>query len=108
MKKTLTLFLLTIILTLNACAPLVTTTAAPLLTTEPAAFVETQIPIAVSPTEMNPSAIQNLYVNNTFGLGFQYPSNLFVLDYVSDDTIRIEIGSDKVYPYVTDPSERIN
>jgi hypothetical protein len=108
MKKTLTLFLLIIILTLNACAPRVTTTSAPLLTTEPAAFVETQIPIAVSPTEMNPSAIRKLYANNAFGLSFQYPSNWFVLDYVSDDTIRIEIGSDKVYPYGTDPLERIN
>lgn len=108
MKKTLTLFLLIIILTLNACAPLVTTTSAPLLTTEPAAFVETQIPIAVSPTEMNPSAIRKLYANNAFGLSFQYPSNWFVLDYVSDDTIRIEVGSDKVYPYGTDRLERIN
>ena len=108
MKKTLTLFLLTIILTLNACAPLVTTTSAPILITESATYVETQIPIAVSPTEMNPSATQKLYTNNAFGLGFQYPSNWFVLDYVSDDTIRIELGSDKVYPYGTDPSERIN
>jgi hypothetical protein len=109
MKKTLTLFLLMMmILTLNACAPLVTATSAPLPTTEPAAFVETQIPIVVSPTEMNPSAIRKLYANNAFGLSFQYPSNWFVLDYVSDDTLRIEVGSDKVYPYGTDPSERIN
>ena len=107
MKKTLILFLLIIILTLNACAPLVTTTSAPILITESATYEETQIPIAVSPTEMNPSATQKLYTNNAFGLGFQYPSNWFVLDYVSDDTIRIELGSDKVYPYGTDPSERI-
>ncbi len=115
MKKTLTLFLLIMVLTLNACAPPLATTSAPLRITESATvvetqipIVETQIPIAVSPTATSPSAMQKLYTNNAFGLGFQYPANWFVMDYVSEDTIRVELGSDKVYPYGTDPSERIN
>lgn len=103
MKKTLTLYLL-IILTLYACAPLAT----PLPAIEPAESGETQIPDVVPPAETNPSANREPYANEAFGLGFQYPSDWFVLDYVSGDTIRVEVGSDKVYPYGTDPAERID
>jgi hypothetical protein len=48
------------------------------------------------------------YSNSTFGLGFQYPSSWFGPDeYVSDQSLRVEVGSDKVYPYGTDRTEQI-
>ena len=48
------------------------------------------------------------YANSTFGLGFQYPSSWFGPDeYVSDQSLRVEIGSDVVYPYGTDRLEQI-
>ena len=48
------------------------------------------------------------YANSTFGLGFQYPSGWFGPDeYVSDQSLRVEVGSDKVYPYGTDKTEQI-
>jgi hypothetical protein len=103
MKKTLMLYLL-MILALYACTPLET----PLPAIEPAASGETQMTDAVPPAEKNPSTNLERYANNAFGLSFQFPSDWFVLDYVSGDTIRIEVGSDIVYPYGTDPAERIN
>ena len=106
MKMTLTVFLLMMFVTLNACAPLVTATLTPLPTNEPAAYVDTQNTIAVSPTEVNQSADWNSYANNTFGFGFQYPSNSFgPSEYVSDNTLRVEVGSDKVYPYGESPEQ---
>ena len=106
MKKTLTLFLLISIFTISACAPLVNAAREPLPATEPAASVETQIPVAVSPTEVDQPTILKLYTNSAFGLGFQYPSNWFGPDeYVSGETIRVSVGSDKVYPYGEAPEQ---
>jgi len=103
MKKTIALFLLIMILTLNACAPLAPVT---LPITDTAVSVETQIPTVVLPTEVDQSATWKLYTNNTFGFGFQYASNWFgPSEYISDGTLRIEVGSDKVYPY-GDPPEQ--
>jgi len=48
------------------------------------------------------------YANSTFGLGFRYPSGWFGPDeYVSDQNLRVEVGSDRVYPYGTDRMEQI-
>ena len=48
------------------------------------------------------------YTNSAFGLGFQYPSSWFGPDeYISDQSLRVEIGSDVVYPYGTDRLEQI-
>ena len=106
MKKTITLFLLMMILTLNACAPLATTTPVSLPTTVTAISVETQIPTAVLPTEVDQSATWKLYTNNTFGLGFQFPSNWFgPEEYISGQTLRVEVGSDIVYPYGEIPGQ---
>jgi len=45
-----------------------------------------------------------LYTNSTFGFGFQFPAEWFgPEEYVSDGTLRVEIGSDKVYPYGEPP-----
>ena len=106
MKKTFTLFLLMIALTLNACTPRVPASSTPLPRTEPATLVATQVPSPVSPTEVKPSANQKPYTNNTFGLSFQYPSTWFGPgEYVSDETLRVEGGSDKVYPYGEPPTQ---
>jgi hypothetical protein len=106
MKKLLTISLLMIVLLINACTPLATTTSAPPPSVEPTLFVETQIPVPVSPTEANPSATQKTYTNDLFGLSFQYPSDWYGPgEYVSDETLRVEIGSDVVYPYGEQPEQ---
>jgi hypothetical protein len=106
MKKALTMILLLIILTMNACAPQMTAAPTPLSTAEPTASVDTQTPIPVSPTEVDPSAVQKRYTNKPFGLSFQYPSNWFGPDeYGSGQTLRVSVGSDKVYPYGEPPEK---
>jgi hypothetical protein len=77
MKKTLTLFPLMIVLILNSCTTLVPVPSTPLPSTEATTSIETQVLTPVSPTEVNPSALQKPYTNNIFGLSFQYPSNWF-------------------------------
>lgn len=106
MKKTIPLFLLMTILVLNACAPLTTSAPATPTSNEPAASIETQIPAAVVPTEVDQSAALKLYTNNTFGFGFQYPSNWFGPgEYISEGSLRVEVGSDVVYPYGEPPEQ---
>jgi len=106
MIKTITLFLLLMILTINACAPLAPATPITLPTTEIAVSVASQIPTAVLPTEVVQSTTWKLYTNNTFGFGFQYASNWFGPgEYISDGTLRVEVGSDKVYPYGEPPEQ---
>jgi hypothetical protein len=106
MKKTLPLLLVLIIFTINACTSPVTATPAPLPATVPAASGGTQIPIHGSPTEVDQSATWKLYTNSAFGLGFHYPSNWFGPgEYVSDETLRVEVGSDMVYPYGEPPEQ---
>jgi hypothetical protein len=106
MKKLLTISLLMIVFTINACAPFATTTSAPLPSIEPALFIETQIPVPASPTETNPSSTRKIFTNDTFGLSFQYPSNWYGPgEYASDGTLRVEVGSDVVYPYGETPEQ---
>lgn len=93
------------IFVLNACTPLATATSVT-LPTETAASVATQIPIAVLPTEVAQSATWKLYTNTAFGFGFQYAANWFgPSEYISDRTLRVEVGSDKVYPYGEPPEQ---
>jgi hypothetical protein len=115
MKKYLLLFLLSIGLALNACTPLATATPTPLPATvtltplsipEPTRPIETQIPTSVPQTEVNPSANLKQYRNDEFGFGFQFPSNWYgPSEYVSGETLRIEVGSDVVYPYGERPEQ---
>jgi hypothetical protein len=96
LQKILPAFVLMIMLATTACATHVIANPTPL----PAATVETQIPMPVSPTETLQSASLKQYTNSVFGLSFQYPSNWFGPDeYGSDQTLRVSVGSDKVYPY---------
>jgi hypothetical protein len=102
MKKTLTLSLFTVIFTISACAPQVTATPTPL----PAVTEVTQVPVTEIPTVIDQSAIQKSYTNSAFGFGFQFPSSWFgPEEYVSDGTLRVEVGSDKVYPYGEPPEQ---
>lgn len=106
MKQTLSISLLIIILAMSACAPLATATPTPLPTTKPTAFVATQIPSPLAPTKTNPPVTHKSYTNAMFELGFQYPVNWFgPSEYVSEATLRVEIGSDKVYPYGERPEQ---
>jgi hypothetical protein len=108
MKKTISLILMVIVLSITACAPLATGIPTPLPATQPAATVETPTPIVVMPTVVNQSATWKQYANNAFGFSFQYPMGWFGPDeYVSDQTLRVSVGSDVVYPYGTDRTEQI-
>lgn len=100
MKKLMTIPLLVIGLALSACTPLAARTSVPLPDVEPVVIMETQSPDALSP------ASPNQYTNDQFGLAFEYPSNWFgPSEYVSDGTLRVEIGSDTVYPYGERPEQ---
>ncbi|MBC7877736.1 MAG: hypothetical protein H7Y59_11260 [Anaerolineales bacterium] len=101
MKKPFPLFLLMSILTINACAPLEAPT-----TPEPVVSVVTEVPTVVLPTAADQASDLKLYANSTFGLGFQYPSSWYGPDeYVSEQTLRVAIGSDVVYPYGEPPAQ---
>ena len=94
MKNTLSLSLVVFIFAVSACAPQLTATPLPVATEAP------QIPMTEVPAEKS-------YTNSAFGFGFQFPSSWFgAEEYISDQTLRVEVGSDKVYPYGTDPAER--
>lgn len=116
MKKTFTLFTLIMALTISACVPQVIDTPA-LLTVEPTqvAVIEspatespaTEAPMFESPVPMDPSGMKS-YTNSQFGLSFQFPATWFgPEEYISEQSLRVEVGSDHVYPYGTDPSLRI-
>jgi hypothetical protein len=99
MKKTLTLPLFLIVLIVSACGPQTTPT--------PIEAEATQIPATQSPATEQPADLKT-YSNSELGLGFQFPSSWFgPEEYVADQTLRVEVGSDKVYPYGTSPEERI-
>ena len=95
-----------IVLISNACTPRATATSVPLPSPHPITPVEMQLPTPVSPTEVNPSAAKKLYTNDLFGLSFQYPSSWYgPSEYVSDRSLRLEVGSDVVYPYGERPEQ---
>lgn len=102
MKKTLSLFILTHILLISACSFSVNTD--PVLPT-PTTFHATQ----ASPTGTVQASTTNTYSNSQFGLSFQFPAGWFgPEEYIADQTLRLEVGSDKVYPYGTGPEDRIS
>ncbi|HSR20096.1 MAG TPA: hypothetical protein VLL49_04205 [Anaerolineales bacterium] len=100
MKKTPALLPLTLALALSACSPQPAPVAEPPPATEPAAVA--------TPTAADQTADWKLYQNADFGLSFRVPAGWFgPEEYVSDRMLRVEIGSDNVYPYGTDPLERV-
>jgi len=101
MKKTFPLFYLLIFLSLIACS-LPGLAIAP----QPSPSEIPQVATVELPTAEIPA--QKTYTNSTFGFGFQFPPNWFGPDeYISDQTLRVEIGSDMVYPYGTGLDERV-
>jgi hypothetical protein len=106
MKKVLILSLSMIVLIIIACTPRATAISAPLPSPTPSTAMETQTPIPVALTEVNPSTETKLYTNDLFGLSFQYPSSWYgPSQYVSDRSLRVEVGSDVVYPYGERPEQ---
>lgn len=101
MKKTFTLFIVAHILIICACSFSVNTN--PVLPT--ATAVEAT---PVLPTATVQASTDNTYSNSQFGLSFQFPAGWFgPEEYIADQTLRVEVGSDKVYPYGTGLEERI-
>jgi hypothetical protein len=68
----------------------------------------TQAPTEVPPTQVEPTPALAQYANDAFGLSFAYPSSWYGPDeYIVDQTLRLEVGSDVVYPYGTGLDERV-
>jgi hypothetical protein len=75
-----------------------------------ATALQTSPPVTETDTPVDTEAqSQQQYVNDVFGLSFRYPVNWFgPEEYVSEQILRVEVGSDQVYPYGTDPLERLD
>ncbi len=77
-------------------------TAVELPTLTPAAADAT----ATQPAPAGDSSMQT-YTNPDFGLSFRFPAGWFgPEEYVSGSSLRVEVGSDVVYPYGTGPDQR--
>ena len=104
MKKSITLIFFTLIMALSACAPQAKAVPTQLPSDEPTTIVKTPIPEA--PTAMPDVPTTKSYTNNDFGFSFRYPADWFGPDeYISDQTLRLAVGSDVVYPYGEPPDE---
>ncbi len=107
MKKSLPLLLLGFSLLLSDCTAVATPTptSLPPTDTPPPA---TPLPTDILPTEEATAQTLKLYENPTFGFSFAYPESWFGPDeYVSDQTLRLAVGSDVVYPYGTSREEQV-
>lgn len=98
-------FLSISVLALAACTPQAVTIPLP---DSPSATAEpTQVPATEPPTATVQLPTLNTYTNSAFGLSFQYPAGWFgPEEYTVDQNLRVEVGSDKVYPYGTGLDER--
>ncbi|MBA4375777.1 MAG: hypothetical protein C0401_06345 [Anaerolinea sp.] len=101
MQKTLLLFLLMFIFVVTACTPILIDNPTTLPITETATDI-------VVPADVEAFEDWKPYQNSLFGLGFQYPSGWLGPDeYISDQDLRVEVGSDVVYPYGTGLESRV-
>jgi hypothetical protein len=103
-------FLLTMALSMILLATACTIRPAPNpASTPPASLpspVTTRLPATPTSAPLEPTQRLNGYTNNQFGLEFQYPAAWFGPDeYVSDNTLRLQVGSDVVYPYGQPPEQ---
>lgn len=124
MKRLLVfLTLLTLVLT-AACTPAATempaaTATQPPAVTQPPAATQTpageqmptpvELPTQAAETQALPGGDATMlpYANSDFGLSFHYPVGWFgPEEYVSGNTLRVEVGTDVVYPYGTGLDER--
>ena len=96
MKKPLYLFFILLTIILASCSPEMV----------PAPVEELTV-AAPAATESLAAPAEKTYSNSAFGLSFQYPADWYGPDeYISDQTLRVEIGSDVVYPYGTDRTQQ--
>jgi hypothetical protein len=106
MNRLLFFFLWMVVSITSACAPSLTPAPGTLPDSEPAAPGETQIPSPVPPTQVETPSTRKPYTNSAFGLSFHYPAHWFGPDeYISGQTLRVEIGSDTVFPYGNPPEQ---
>jgi hypothetical protein len=108
MKKTIAILILLLCLTLSACATQTPPAPTPLPATDTSVPTATHTPIPPTPTQVEPTPAVAHYTNSAFGFSFAYPSSWFGPDeYIADQTLRVEVGSDVVYPYGTGREEQI-
>lgn len=76
--------------------------------TQGAAVASGMAPVIITPElPIDPSTGWKIYTNSPFGLGIQFPPTWYGPDVnVWDQGVRLEVGSDKVYPYGTDRLDR--
>ncbi|MGD8456007.1 MAG: hypothetical protein PVF83_06465 [Anaerolineales bacterium] len=104
--KVLVLFISLSFLFLSGCTS--TNTAASLLATDDIGSTAADLPLSPTDSPDDPDPGWQTYDNTAVGLGFQFPSSWFGPDeYLVEDDIRLEIGSDVVYSYGTDRTEQI-
>jgi hypothetical protein len=83
-------------------------TSAPTTAPEDVAPVATDLPLVPTDSPDDVSSGWQTYDNPAFGISFQFPSSWYGPDeYIVEDDIRLEIGSDVVYPYGTSREEQI-
>jgi hypothetical protein len=105
MKKTFTYSLLFMIVVVAACTPEVVATSES--TSLPVMTEVTQPTVTDLPAVTETPVTSKSYSNVAYGLSFQFPATWFgPEEYISDPILRVEVGSDKVYPYGTSPEER--
>lgn len=108
MKKYSFILLAAASLLFNACTQSseITPTQEPAI--EIAASTETPTPTVVPTVEITPTPDQKQYVNEEFGFSFNFPSNWYgPEEYIADPILRVEIGTDVVYPYGTDRTDQV-
>jgi hypothetical protein len=100
-------FLIIAVLIFSACTPdpAGSPAALPPVSTPTLPASPADSPSQPAPTEL--STLDKNHFNESFGLGFSFPADWFgPEEYVSGQTLRVEIGSDRVFPYGSDPAER--
>lgn len=96
MKHSIVIFILALTLLVSACGPRADATPQTGIAT-PRVQVQTS-------TDSTPSP--NQYTNESFGLSFEFPGTWYgPSEYVSGNTVRVEVGSDTVYPYGEPPEQ---
>ena len=93
-------------LALMGCAP-AAEPAVPFATPENATATAEGQPAATPEPTADPYPGWTTYDNAAFGVSFRYPSTWFGPDvYEFENGVRLEVGSDVVYPYGTGPEDR--
>lgn len=93
------------LLALTGCAPAAVPAESAATPQSPAATAATP-PATAEPTS-DPFPGWTTYSNAAFGVSFRYPSAWFGPEvYEFEDGLRLEVGSDVVYPYGTGPEDR--